>query len=181
MKSTLLLVAAALGLLVVACSSGADESSGAGQVEQQGQESATSYRAGESESVEAQSAEEVSEASEGVEQRGVSEGEEQREASEEAERVPDQVEDGSEEASERAGDGEQDGAAQSGEEAGPPQPSAAPPERGSEEAATGTDAEEEAMVARVIESGHRAGLVADRNVVGDPDAPIVITEYSDFL
>jgi len=40
---------------------------------------------------------------------------------------------------------------------------------------------EEAMVGQIIESGHRAGLFADRNSLGDPDAPIVITEYSDFL
>ena len=40
---------------------------------------------------------------------------------------------------------------------------------------------EEAMVGRVIESGHRAGLFADRASIGAPDAPIVITEYSDFL
>ena len=37
------------------------------------------------------------------------------------------------------------------------------------------------MVAQIIESGHRAGLLANRNVIGDPNAPIVITEYSDFL
>lgn len=27
---------------------------------------------------------------------------------------------------------------------------------------------------------HRTGLQADRNIVGDPDAPITIVEYSDF-
>ena len=37
------------------------------------------------------------------------------------------------------------------------------------------------MVGQIIESGHRAGLFANRNMVGHPDAPIVITEYSDFL
>ena len=37
------------------------------------------------------------------------------------------------------------------------------------------------MVGMIIESGHRAGLFANRNSIGDPDAAIVITEYSDFL
>ena len=41
--------------------------------------------------------------------------------------------------------------------------------------------QEQAVADMVITTGHRAGLIADRNVVGDPDAPIVITEYSDFL
>ncbi len=38
-----------------------------------------------------------------------------------------------------------------------------------------------AMVGTIIESGHRAGLTANRNTLGRPDAPIVIAEYSDFL
>ena len=33
----------------------------------------------------------------------------------------------------------------------------------------------------VIAEGHRRGLVADRAVVGDPDAPVLIVDYSDFL
>jgi len=32
----------------------------------------------------------------------------------------------------------------------------------------------------VIDYGHREGLPFTRNVVGDPDAPVVIVEYSDF-
>ena len=33
----------------------------------------------------------------------------------------------------------------------------------------------------VIAEGRRRGLVADRAVVGDPDAPVLIVDYSDFL
>ena len=32
----------------------------------------------------------------------------------------------------------------------------------------------------VIEFGHREGLPFARNVVGDPEAPVLIVEYSDF-
>ncbi len=31
-----------------------------------------------------------------------------------------------------------------------------------------------------IDFGHRAGLPFARNVVGDPDAPVLLVEYSDF-
>ena len=34
--------------------------------------------------------------------------------------------------------------------------------------------------AGVIDFGHRQGLPFTRNVVGDPDAPVLIVEYSDF-
>jgi len=34
--------------------------------------------------------------------------------------------------------------------------------------------------AGVIDFGHREGLPFTRNVVGDPDAPVLIVEYSDF-
>ncbi|MXX47884.1 MAG: hypothetical protein F4088_01140 [Chloroflexi bacterium] len=34
--------------------------------------------------------------------------------------------------------------------------------------------------AGVIEFGHREGLPFARNVVGDPKAPVLIVEYSDF-
>ena len=34
--------------------------------------------------------------------------------------------------------------------------------------------------AGVIDFGHRQGLPFQRNVVGDPDAPVLIVEYSDF-
>lgn len=50
-----------------------------------------------------------------------------------------------------------------------------------EQDADGQDAEMVAMVGQIIETGHRAGLFADRNSLGSLDAPIVITEYSDFL
>lgn len=43
------------------------------------------------------------------------------------------------------------------------------------------EAGDQAMVGMIIESGHRAGVFANRNVLGSPDAPIVIAEYSDFL
>ena len=36
------------------------------------------------------------------------------------------------------------------------------------------------MVASVLEHTRRAGTLAFRNSVGDPDAAIVIVEYSDF-
>ena len=48
-------------------------------------------------------------------------------------------------------------------------------ERGGEQ-----DAEEQAVAAGEIDFGHRKGLPFNRNVVGDPDAPVVIVEYSDF-
>ena len=32
----------------------------------------------------------------------------------------------------------------------------------------------------VIAFGHREGLPFARNVVGDPEAPVLIVEYSDF-
>ena len=34
--------------------------------------------------------------------------------------------------------------------------------------------------AGVIDFGHRQGLPFARNVVGEPDAPVLIVEYSDF-
>ena len=39
---------------------------------------------------------------------------------------------------------------------------------------------EPAYVAGTIQSGWRAGVRADRNMLGDPDAEIVITEWSDY-
>ena len=39
---------------------------------------------------------------------------------------------------------------------------------------------EQAYVSGTIQSGWRAGVQADRNVLGDPDAEIVITEWSDY-
>ena len=38
-----------------------------------------------------------------------------------------------------------------------------------------------AHAAGTIRSGRRAGVRADRNVLGDPDAKVVITEWSDYL
>ena len=37
------------------------------------------------------------------------------------------------------------------------------------------------LVGAVITDGPRAGVIADRNVLGDPAAPVLIVEYSDFL
>ena len=37
-----------------------------------------------------------------------------------------------------------------------------------------------APAAGVIDFGHREGLPFTRNVLGDPDAPVLIVEYSDF-
>ena len=39
---------------------------------------------------------------------------------------------------------------------------------------------DQAYVSGTIQSGWRAGVQADRNVLGDPDAEIVITEWSDY-
>ena len=54
---------------------------------------------------------------------------------------------------------------------------------GAEEAVSEAEAGEEpeqAYVAGAIQSGWRAGVRADRNMLGDPDAEIVITEWSDY-
>ena len=43
------------------------------------------------------------------------------------------------------------------------------------------DPTQEAVVASgQIDSGHRYGLPFSRNIVGDPEAPVLIVEYSDF-
>ena len=39
---------------------------------------------------------------------------------------------------------------------------------------------QESIVGSQIDFGHRKGLAFNRNVVGDPDAPVLIVEYSDF-
>ena len=59
------------------------------------------------------------------------------------------------------------------QEASVPQPAAAPPERGSEEP-------EGVSESGTIDFGHRFGLPFARNVVGDPEAPVLIVEYSDY-
>ena len=40
--------------------------------------------------------------------------------------------------------------------------------------------QQESIVASRIDFGHRKGLAFNRNVIGDPDAPVLIVEYSDF-
>ena len=45
---------------------------------------------------------------------------------------------------------------------------------------TEEEAEASVAVAGTIQSGWRAGVPADRNVLGNPDAQIVITEWSDY-
>lgn len=50
-----------------------------------------------------------------------------------------------------------------------------------EEAVSEAEPEPEpAYVAGTIQSGWRAGVQVDRNTLGDPDAEIVITEWSDY-
>lgn len=88
-----------------------------------------------------------------------------------------------EQAAAQVGDGEQ-------QEDGPAQPAADPPARGNGDARSGDSAEQAdqvgdgeqqaAVSAGVIDFGHRQGLPFARNVVGDPNAPVVIVEYSDF-
>ena len=45
----------------------------------------------------------------------------------------------------------------------------------------GDQPEQEAMVGQIPDSGPYAGILINRHVLGDPNAAIVITEYSDFL
>ncbi|MXV80563.1 MAG: hypothetical protein F4X58_08420 [Chloroflexi bacterium] len=151
---------AALGVILAACSSGGDvpeavqESAVAATQSDQKQEDqpATSYRAGQSETAEGEAAEQSSPAE--AEQAG--------ESADEA--------------------GQTDAPGQEQATRAEPQASEQTEEAETEdEPSAETEAEPEAMVGQIIESGHRAGLFANRNVVGDPDAPIVITEYSDFL
>ena len=40
--------------------------------------------------------------------------------------------------------------------------------------------QQESIVGSQIDFGHRKGLAFNRNVIGDPDAPVLIVEYSDF-
>ncbi len=47
-------------------------------------------------------------------------------------------------------------------------------------AAQSDQTEPTVAAAGTIQSGWRAGVRADRNVLGDPDAEIVITEWSDY-
>jgi len=54
-------------------------------------------------------------------------------------------------------------------------------EPGGEPADQQSAVEQKEMGGQVIKSGHRAGLFADRNSVGNPLAPITITVFSDFL
>ncbi len=69
--------------------------------------------------------------------------------------------------------------AETGAESEPQQ--AGPAEETIEVEASGDDApSEQAAVAGVIGYGHRQGLPFSRNVVGDPEAPVLIVEYSDF-
>lgn len=52
---------------------------------------------------------------------------------------------------------------------------------GVDPAATGTPKGERAeRVEPRADGSHREGLPISRNVVGDPDAPVLIVEYSDF-
>ena len=157
MMLKLSLVLAAFALLFAACSPGSDErqiepAAASVQVEQEQERQATAYEAGRSESAGEADREQAQE--EGGEIPAASAGmtEEAGDGASEETAVNDEAEQ-SEQVPDQVGDGEQ--------EVG--------------------GGEQEAMVAQIIESGHRAGLIANRNSVGDPDALIVITEYSDFL
>ncbi len=55
----------------------------------------------------------------------------------------------------------------------PEQPAVPPDERG-EDSAPGQSEPQE-----TISGGHRDGLIVDRNIVGNPDAPVLIVEYGD--
>ena len=55
-----------------------------------------------------------------------------------------------------------------------PTPSASRADREAEQT------QQQEMVAEVEEAGRRAGVAMARNVVGDPEAPVLIVEYSDF-
>ncbi len=67
-------------------------------------------------------------------------------------------------------------AASCGGEAVEPQPT--PGSTRAERAETVVEQQAEETVAAVAD--RRAGVAAARNVVGDPDAPVLIVEYSDF-
>lgn len=43
-----------------------------------------------------------------------------------------------------------------------------------------TQVDVEIAIPSEIDFGHRAGLPFARNVVGDPEAPVLVIEYSDF-
>ena len=154
------LALAAIALLLAACSSGADDpqsaqerSADAPVAQEQQEQSATSYTAGESESVqdEAESQESAQAA--------------QTDQSEQA------TADADDSAAAQQSEAQEQSAEASTENAPPAQ----------QEQPVEDEPEQQAMVGQIIESGHRAGLLANRNIVGDLDAPIVITEYADFL
>ena len=159
MKRTVIFAVAAVALLLVACSSQVDRlqtepSVTTTQVDQQQEQAATAYAAGESESVQA----------------------DQPAQSEDATKAPE--EEGRAATGYRPGEGDPaTGAQDSAQTETEPADSSVQQEQPTEDA----EPEQPAMVGRIIESGHRAGLPFTRNVVGDPDAPIVIIEYSDFL
>ena len=50
-----------------------------------------------------------------------------------------------------------------------------------DESAADADGEEPAVALYRIPDGTRAGAVAQRNIIGDPDAPVLIRDVSDFL
>ena len=60
-----------------------------------------------------------------------------------------------------------------------PQPEAEPETPGDETDDTGTEETDEASNVERISGGHRDGLIVEGNIVGDPDAPVLIVEYGD--
>ena len=160
MATVLAAFLAGFGILLAACSSGSDvpqtaQESAASAIQsdkQQEQQPATSYQAGQSQTAKDETAAQPSTAEAGQD----------RQAAEDAGQT--------ESAEQEQVAGAEPQASEQHEEA----------ESGDEPTAE-AEPEPEPMVGQIIETGHRAGLFANRNSVGDPDAPIVITEYSDFL
>jgi len=153
------LVIATVALLLSACSSDADEpqltqSNPTTQAQQTQTESATAYVAGQSGSVQ-----------------------DERESEPPAQASPAEQ---AEQTTAEASGAQPDAVAQAQQQAAAPE-SAQPQQAEQEQPSTDDEPEPQAMVGQIIESGQRAGLIANRHVVGDPDAPIGITEYSDFL
>ncbi|MDE2745401.1 MAG: hypothetical protein OXI41_05380 [Chloroflexota bacterium] len=60
-----------------------------------------------------------------------------------------------------------------------PESETEPEAPGDETDDTGTEETDEASDVERISGGHRDGLIVEGNIVGDPDAPVLIVEYGD--
>jgi len=163
----IIVLVAVSALILAACSSGSDEQQTAQEAavlasqanEQPKEQPATSYQAGESESTE-----KVADA-----EQATRDDSQDRERAEQPANAADQA-------------GRLDSAEQTQATIGEQQATEqAVDTQTDDDSLQQAEPEQVAMIGQMIESGHRAGLFANRNSVGDPDAPIVITEYSDFL